>query len=71
MIKTREVDEFGNVSYALTGDDGICAGRLSKACSAWQLNLPGGDFVPVRSIKAGLEWFGFRDRILAAPQVTA
>jgi hypothetical protein len=71
MIKTREVDEFGNVSYALTSEDGADAGRLSKTCSAWRLSLPSGDFVPVRSIKAGMEWFGFRDRILAMPKVTA
>jgi hypothetical protein len=69
MTKTRQVDEFGNVSYEVR-EDGQVLGVIAKTCSAWQVE-PGGDsYVPVRSVKAGMEWFTFQAQVLARPKVT-
>ena len=72
MTKARQVDEFGNVSYLVHNDDGTEAGVILKTCSGWQAELPGdGGYAPVRSVKAGMEWFEVRARILARPEVAA
>lgn len=70
MTKTRQADEFGNVSYVVRDGDQVL-GVIAKTCSGWQLELPDASYVPVRSVKAGMEWFAFRDRILARPKATA
>jgi hypothetical protein len=70
MTKARQVDEFGNVSYEVR-EDGQVLGVIAKTCSAWQVEPSDDSYVPVRSVKAGMEWFEFSARILAVPKVTA
>ena len=69
MTKTRQVDEFGNVSYEVR-DGGAVVGRIAKTCSGWQVELPE-SYVPVRSVTAGMEWFATRARILSRPKAEA
>lgn len=69
MTKTRQVDEFGNVSYEIRRD-GEPFGRIAKTCSGWQVESTPDFYVPVRSVKVGMEWFEFRARLLARPKVT-
>jgi hypothetical protein len=56
MMKTREVDETGNVSYRIT-EDGQDIGRVYKQGSGkWRVEPTSGDWwVPVGSVKTGME----------------
>lgn len=65
MDATREVDEFGNVSYSVTVD-GKPLGRILKTCSAWQVEpYPFTSYAPVRSVRAGLSWLALYARVMA------
>jgi hypothetical protein len=70
MTKTRQVDEFGNVSYAVANDDGTPAGVIAKTCSGWAVMLSEG-YVPVHSVEAGMSWLDASARILALKPVSA
>jgi hypothetical protein len=68
VTTTRTVDQFGNISYAVRRDGTVIA-NIDKTCSGYQLTLPSGSYVPVRSIKAGLELLDTHDRIMAMSAV--
>lgn len=59
MTKTRQVDEFGNVSYAIRNDGGTEAGQILKTCGGWRAEMPDGNWCPVRSVRAGMEWLAW------------
>jgi hypothetical protein len=56
MTKTREVDEFGNVSYVIREGSRVL-GRLHRQSSSYHLCLPSGSCVyPLASIKSAMDW---------------
>jgi hypothetical protein len=65
MDATREIDQFGNVSYAVTVD-GKPLGRILKTSSAWQVEpYPFTSYAPVTSVRKGLEWLALYARVMA------
>ena len=62
--KTRQVDQFGNVSYAVRDDSGEQIATIDRGGgSRWQVTLPSGSWVPVTSVKAGLDWLAWADSL--------
>ena len=56
MTRTKEIDRNGNVSYIVRDGERI-VGRILKTGSGYQVErLPFDSYVPVRSIKAGMDW---------------
>jgi hypothetical protein len=56
MMKTKEADRFGNVSYRIS-DNGQAVGIIHKLSSGYEAETIIGSHSPrLSSIKAGLEW---------------
>lgn len=55
FTRTREVDQFGNVAYAIFKCNTLY-GSVLKTCSGWQAETPWGSYAPVVSVKAGEAW---------------
>jgi hypothetical protein len=57
LSNTREVDEFGNVSYVVHDGTGRIYGRILKTgSSSYRAERRDESYCPVPSIKRGMEW---------------
>ena len=56
LSKTRQVDEFGNVSYVVHDTTGRVLGNILKTCSGYRAERLDLSYCPVPSIKRGVEW---------------
>lgn len=56
MTRTKEVDEFGNVSYTIRDGERIVGHVLKTGSSSYRAELPNGSWAPVGSIKGGMDW---------------